>query len=182
MDKSKFLSLALPFSSRLAHLDLSKSTIGKHTTLIKFLSNPIFQHLITLDLSGCQLTSLDPFLTTTIHNFPNLHTLNLSHNDKLKVSHPINPTQFPQLKVLDLRLFGDESTTLLNILPSKTLPPPQVAPISPPLVPILDDGYLDDDGSDGFIHISLDNDLNDQFTSLNDQSAASNQQPPGFDF
>ena len=127
MDQAKFLSLAnLPFSSRLAHLDLSESNIGKYPTLVEFLSHPIFQHLVTLNLNGTQLPSLDPlFARTTPHNFPNLHTLDLSNNSSFKLSARINPNKFPQLKVLDLRGTMPSTATLL-----KMFPPPPSAPTS----------------------------------------------------
>ena len=128
MDEKKFLSLAhLPFSSHLAHLNLSESTIGRYPTLVEFISHPIFQHLTTLDLSKTRLRSLDPLLSTTPHNFPNLHTLNISKNVFLDVATPINHDKFPKLKVLDLREVGQSNTTISNLLPPPTPPPAAAA-------------------------------------------------------
>ena len=136
MNQKNLLSLVhLPFSSQLAHLDLSASNIGNHPTLVNFLSHPIFQHLVTLNLSGTQLQTLDPLFPSPAHNFPNLHTLNLSYNSSIDVSTPINPNKFPQLKVLNLRRSGGPTTTLLNILqpPAPTpTPPPTSSPVAGP--------------------------------------------------
>ena len=46
----------LPFSHRLAHLNLSKTGMGNASPLHDLLQNPILQHLETLDLGGCDTT------------------------------------------------------------------------------------------------------------------------------
>jgi hypothetical protein len=117
----KFLFLAhLPFSHRLAHLDLSQAPIGQHPDLVKFLSHPIFQFLAILNLKETELRSIDPFFNTP-HPFPNLHTINLSHNANLEISTisttsaatTTHPNLFPKLKVLGLQLVG-HSTSILR--------------------------------------------------------------------
>ena len=91
----------LPFSSALAHLNLSKTPIGHSSEFMNTLSHPIFQHLVTLDLSYTNLKNVDP-LFNAAHPFPNLHTLNLSNNAWLSIPRIATTTQFPNLKVLDM--------------------------------------------------------------------------------
>ena len=134
MDREKFLALVhLPFSPRLTHLDLSQSKIGEYPTLSQSLSHPIFQHLITFDLSGSKLKSIDHLFTST-NNFPNLHTLNLSDNSGLGVTAPItiNPNKFPQLKVLNLSQCD-------NSLIDAFFPSPQPLSSQPPPLSIVSD-------------------------------------------
>ena len=93
----------LPFSSSLAHLNLSNTPIGFSSKFMKTLSHPIFKHLVTLDLSHADLFSsnLNPLFNAP-HQLPNLHTLNLSHNEYLSIPQIATTNQFPNLKVLDI--------------------------------------------------------------------------------
>ena len=94
-DRDQFGTLIhLPFSSTLAHLNLSKTLIGDSSGVMETLSHPIFQHLVTLDLSCTYIGNIDPLFNAP-HSFPNLH-------NRLSIPQIATTTQFPNLKVLDL--------------------------------------------------------------------------------
>ena len=119
IDKKKFLSLGnLPFTSNLRRLDLSHSTIGRSSVLIEFLSHPIFHHLVHLNLSSTEITSLRPLLNSP-HTFTTLHTLNLSNNYPLAISLDQISHKFPNLQ--DLNLFA---TYRFQRNPPQQFPPP----------------------------------------------------------
>ena len=101
-DGAPFSNLVhLPFSSSLAHLNLSNTTIGDSPQLVQILGHPIFQHLVTLNLTEARIKNIDPLLNAP-HQFPNLHTLDLSHNRQLSIPTITTTTQFPNLKVLKI--------------------------------------------------------------------------------
>ena len=101
-DSHPFVNLVhLPFSPSLAHLNLSNTPIGKSDECMEVLSHPIFQHLVTLDLSDTKIKNIDPLFNAP-HIFPNLHTINLSRNNHLFIPQIATTTQFPNLKVLNL--------------------------------------------------------------------------------
>ena len=111
----------LPFTHHLTHLYLPKSHTRCQDDLVTFLTHPIFQYLVTLDASGCNLTSLDPFFNAP-HPFPNLHTLKLDANSELTIPNLATMDKFPNLKVLEL-----ESTNCSwdILLPPPSFPPAQ---------------------------------------------------------
>ena len=130
----KFLSLltSLPFSVRLAHLDLSQTPIGNVPELAKMLSHPIFQHLETLNLSQTGLQSLDPLLNDPPHHFPNLRVLDVSGNSKLQPLTTAKPNQFPNLKELNLRWAGNNSLENLHMM---VFPPSTTSDTTSPIQP-----------------------------------------------
>jgi hypothetical protein len=128
----------LPFTSSLAHLDLSSTKIGKSQTCIDTLAHPNFQHLVSLNLQKTKLNTIDPLFNAQ-HAFPKLYTLNLSENWDLSVpTISAATTQFPNLKVLDLsmvhssfaifRAFCDITEPPTQPLPSQPTPTANIAP------------------------------------------------------
>ena len=77
----------LPFSSALAHLNLSKTPIGYLSSqCVNTLSHPIFQHLVTLDLSDTDIKNIDPLLNASHQQ--------LKHQQQQRQQQP--PPQHPQ--------------------------------------------------------------------------------------
>jgi hypothetical protein len=128
----------LPFTSSLAHLDLSRTQIGSSQTCIDTLAHPNLQHLVSLNLQNTKLKTIDPLLNAQ-HAFPKLYALNLSGNWNLSVpTISAATTQFPNLKVLDLsmvrfsfaifRAFCDITEPPAQSLPSQPTPTANIAP------------------------------------------------------
>jgi hypothetical protein len=120
----------LPFTSSLAHLDLSCTHIGSSPTCIDTLAHPNFQHLVSLNLHATRLKTIGPLLNAH-HAFPKLHTLNLSEN--LDLSAPTisaATTQFPNLKVLDLSEVHS-SFAIFRAFCGVTEPPTPPLPLQP---------------------------------------------------
>ena len=110
----------LPFSHKLAHLNLSHTPIGQHRELLGIFADPIFQHLETLNLENTQLSTVYSFnLLYAPHQFLNLHTL---HLHEVNFHDMLTTTNFPNLKNLTI----DRSLTTFN--PLSTRSPPSSLP------------------------------------------------------
>jgi hypothetical protein len=109
----------LPFSSSLTHINLSNTPVGQSQMCINTLADPIFQHLVSLNLHNTTLMTIDPLFNAT---FPKLHTLNLSGNWTLPApTITTTRTKFPNLKVLDLAMVRS-SPAIFEAF--STIPPP----------------------------------------------------------
>ena len=98
---------------------------------MNILSHPIFQHLVTLDLSytDINIKDIDPLFNAP-HQFPNLHTLNLSNNRGLSIPQIATTTQFPNLKVLDLQGTGIDQTLQGFAVFDNNVPQPTTSSLS----------------------------------------------------
>ena len=66
---------------------------------------------MTLNLHDTDLSNIDPLFNAP-HQFPNLHTLNLSYNYDLSIPQILTTKQFPNLKVLDISYIGSSDIEL----------------------------------------------------------------------